>query len=74
MTLLITAAYIYLPNHVASIYGHVHYYLTADVSMIQDYIPSANSVLKAAGASSTANLNLVYETVKAPVATALGEL
>ena len=74
LTLLITAAYIYLPDHVASIYGHIHYYLTADVSMIQDYIPSASSVLKGAGASSTANLNLVYETVKAPVATALNEL
>lgn len=69
-----SATYIYLPNHIVSIYSHVHYYLTADVSMIQEYIPSASSVLKGAGASSTANINLVYETVKAPVATALGEL
>ncbi|KAH8695092.1 hypothetical protein BGW36DRAFT_428980 [Talaromyces proteolyticus] len=75
LTLLITAAYVYLPNHVASIYGHLVYYLTADVSMIQDYIPSANSVLKGAASSSTGgNLNVVYDTVKAPVATALHEL
>jgi hypothetical protein len=61
VSLFVTAAYVYLPDHVAQIYGHVHYYFTADVSMIKEYIPSASSILQGNGGPATGALNVVYE-------------
>jgi hypothetical protein len=61
VSLFVTAAYVYLPDHVAQIYGHIHYYFTADVSMIKEYIPSASSILQGNGGTATGALNVVYE-------------
>ncbi|EEA26911.1 hypothetical protein TMatcc_004807 [Talaromyces marneffei ATCC 18224] len=62
VSLFCTAAYVYLPDHVAQIYGHVHYYFTADVSMIKEYIPSASSILQGnGGPAATGALNVMYE-------------
>ncbi|RAO64991.1 uncharacterized protein BHQ10_001003 [Talaromyces amestolkiae] len=61
VSLFVTAAYVYLPDHVAQIYGHVHYYFTADVSMIKEYIPSASSILQGNGGPATGALNVVYD-------------
>lgn len=74
VSLFFMAAWVYLPDHLASIYGHIHYYLTADKSMIQDYIPSASSILQGGGPA-TGALNVVYETISGAATTAtLGEL
>jgi hypothetical protein len=74
LTLALVAAWVYLPNHVVAIYGHIHYYLTADVSLIQDYIPSASSILRnVSGDSTTSNLDLIYETIKAVPATSAAQ-
>ncbi|EED19312.1 conserved hypothetical protein [Talaromyces stipitatus ATCC 10500] len=71
LSLFITAAYIYLPDHVASIYGHVHYYFTADVSMIKEYIPSPSSILQGSSAGpATGALNVVYESIQGAASTA----
>ncbi|OKL62686.1 hypothetical protein UA08_01402 [Talaromyces atroroseus] len=59
VSLFLMAACVYLPDHVASIYGHVHYYFTADVSMIKDYIPSASSILQGASGPATGAFNVV---------------
>lgn len=61
VSLFVTAAYVYLPNHVVQIYGHIHYYFTADVSMIKEYIPSASSILQGTGGPATGALNAVYD-------------
>lgn len=69
VSLFFTAAYVYLPDHVALIYGRIHYYFTADVSMIKDYIPSPSSILQGGGPA-TGALNVVYETVSGAASTA----
>jgi hypothetical protein len=67
VTLFLMAFCVYLPDHVASIYGHVHYYFTADVSMIKDYIPSASSILQGASDPATDAINVVAASA-APLA------
>ncbi|KAL1974206.1 hypothetical protein VTN31DRAFT_5766 [Thermomyces dupontii] len=61
-TLFCLAAYIYLPDHVAAVYGHIHYYLTADVSHLKDHIPNASAMLSSSGETATSALRIVYET------------
>ncbi|KAL1970302.1 hypothetical protein VTN77DRAFT_5462 [Rasamsonia byssochlamydoides] len=65
------AAYIYLPDHVATIYGRIHYYLAGDASRISDYLSTASSALKSSGTSS---LEVAYETAKGPATTAVETL
>lgn len=57
--MLVAAAYIYLPDHVASIYRRIQYYLSGDGSLISEYLPSATSIL---GEGATKSLGLVIET------------
>ncbi|KKA25377.1 hypothetical protein T310_0555 [Rasamsonia emersonii CBS 393.64] len=65
---LIFTAYIYLPDHVAAIYGRIRYYLAGDTSLISEYIPTASSILKSSGTSS---LGVVYETARGSPTTAV---
>jgi hypothetical protein len=69
--MFIAAAYIYLPNHVTSIYGRLQYYLSGDGSLISEYLPSASSILRD---GATKSLELVLETPKLAAPTQLGEL
>ncbi|KAL1987174.1 hypothetical protein VTN96DRAFT_4780 [Rasamsonia emersonii] len=68
ISLFFTAAYIYLPDHVAAIYGRIRYYLAGDTSLISEYIPTASSILKSSGTSS---LGVVYETARGSPTTAV---
>jgi len=71
LSMFIAAAYIYLPNHVTSIYGRLQYYLSGDGSLISEYLPSASSILRE---GATKSLELVLETPKLAAPTQLGEL
>ena len=60
LSMILTAAYIYLPNHLVAIYGHLHYYLVGERPFISADIPFVSSGLK--GGSQT--LGALYEMVK----------
>jgi hypothetical protein len=59
ITLLSTAAYIYLPDHVKSICGHIYYYWAGDWP-ITDYLPSPSSLLR----DNSTKIGVLYETVQ----------
>jgi hypothetical protein len=60
------AAYVYLPDHVASIYSHIYYYWAGDRSLIAGYVPSASTAIRE---SSTASLDMISETAMGPITT-----
>ncbi|GAD91514.1 hypothetical protein NFIA_050560 [Paecilomyces variotii No. 5] len=60
ITLLSTAAYVYLPDHVKSICGHIYYYWAGD-RPFSDYLPSPSSLLRD---NSTKTLEVIYETAQ----------
>lgn len=53
--------YIYLPDHLRSIYGHLYYYAVGERPFISSRLGSISSVF---GESPTAGLEVVYETAK----------
>ncbi|KAL1999191.1 hypothetical protein VTN02DRAFT_4903 [Thermoascus thermophilus] len=59
VTLLVTAAYVYLPDHVMAIGSRAYYYWAGDRVLDATYIQSASSVLRN---SSTPGFHVVYET------------
>lgn len=73
ITLLLTAAYIYLPDHVMAIASHIYYYWAGERLLDTDYIPSTSSVLRNSS-SITPGLGAMYETAKDMAATATREV
>lgn len=53
--------YIYLPDHLRSIYGHLYYYWAGERPFISSRLGSISSVF---GESATQGLEVVYESAK----------
>lgn len=66
VTLLSTAAYVYLPDHVKSICGHIYYYWAGD-RPISDYLLSPSALLRD---NTTKTLEVIYETAQGAAAAA----
>ncbi|KAJ5107744.1 hypothetical protein N7478_005455 [Penicillium angulare] len=65
--------YVYLPNHLRTIYGHLWYYYAGERPFMSSRLTSMSSVFGEA----TPSIDVMYETVKNAAATAteqLGEL
>ncbi|CAL5868607.1 uncharacterized protein PFLUO_LOCUS2834 [Penicillium psychrofluorescens] len=61
VTMIATGIYIYLPDHLRSIYGHLYYYWAGERPLMVARFASINSVF---GETATQNLKVVYETTK----------
>lgn len=59
--MIATGIYIYLPDHLRSIYGHLYYYWAGERPLMVTRFASINSVF---GETATQNLKVVYETAK----------
>ncbi|OQD75758.1 hypothetical protein PENDEC_c006G04211 [Penicillium decumbens] len=74
ITGIATGIYIYLPDHLRSIYAHMCYYAVGERPFITSRLTSISSVF---GESATQPLEVIYETAKNTVAATtqrLGEL
>lgn len=60
--------YIYLPNHLRTIYGHMYYYWAGERPFMSSRLTT--SIHSVFGESATPSLEVVYETVKNAAATA----
>ncbi|KAJ5717651.1 hypothetical protein N7488_003297 [Penicillium malachiteum] len=65
ITLMATGIYVYLPDHIRKIYGHLYYYWVGERPFISSRLASMNSVFGEA----TQNLEVMYETAKNAAAT-----
>ncbi|KAJ5600404.1 hypothetical protein N7450_001471 [Penicillium hetheringtonii] len=61
VTMIAAGIYIYLPDHLRSIYGHLYYYAVGERPFISSRLGSISSVF---GESPTAGLEVVFETAK----------
>ncbi|CAI7622020.1 unnamed protein product [Penicillium manginii] len=61
IAMIAAGIYIYLPDHLRSIYGHLYYYWAGERPFISSRLGSISSVF---GESATAGLEVVYETAK----------
>jgi hypothetical protein len=66
ITMIATGIYIYLPDHLRSIYAHMYYYAVGERPFISSRLSSMTSVF---GESATRSLEVVYETAKNTAAT-----
>lgn len=69
--MIATGAYIYLPDHLRTIYGHCYYYWVGDRPFLSSSFPSITSVFRESG---TQNMGVMYETAKNAAATATGSI
>jgi hypothetical protein len=65
--MIVTAAYVYLPDHIRAIYSHIYYYWAGDRPFISSGLPSINSIFHD---GATQNLGAMYETAKNAAAAA----
>ncbi|KAJ5127654.1 hypothetical protein N7448_008433 [Penicillium atrosanguineum] len=61
ITMIAAGIYIYLPDHLRSIYAHMYYYAVGERPFISSRLSSMSSVF---GESATRSLGVVYETAK----------
>lgn len=66
VSMIVTAAYIYLPDHIRAIYSHLYYYCVGERPFISSSLVSINSVF---GDSDNQNMGVMYETAKNAAAT-----
>ncbi|KAJ5669318.1 hypothetical protein N7462_010388 [Penicillium macrosclerotiorum] len=66
ITMIATGIYIYLPDHIRAIYGHLYYYWVGERPFISSRLTSMSSVF---GEAATQSLEVVYETAKNAAAT-----
>ncbi|KAG2026055.1 hypothetical protein GB937_002200 [Aspergillus fischeri] len=71
ITMIVTGVYVYLPDHLRSIYGHLYYYWAGERPFISTGLPSISAVFRD---NSTKTLEMVYDTVKDAAATATGPI
>ncbi|BDD61782.1 hypothetical protein MPDQ_001669 [Monascus purpureus] len=60
ITMLVTGAYVYLPDHARAIYGHLYYYWVGERPFIPTDIPLVSSGLE----TGSQTLEIMYETAK----------
>lgn len=66
--MIATGIYIYLPDHLRSIYGHLYYYWVGERPFISNRLTS--SMGSVFGDAATQSLEVVYETAKTAAAAA----
>ncbi|KAH1277239.1 hypothetical protein KXW98_000046 [Aspergillus fumigatus] len=71
ITMIVTGVYVYLPDHLRSIYGHLYYYWAGERPFVSTGLPSIGAVFRD---NSTKTLEMVYDTVKDAAATATGPI
>ena len=73
VTMIATGIYVYLPDHLRAIHGHLYYYWAGERPFISSRLTSMSSVFSDAA---TQSLEVVYETAKntAAATTQLAEL
>lgn len=71
ITMIVTGVYVYLPDHLRSIYGHLYYYWAGERPFVSTGLPSIGTVFRD---NSTKTLEMVYDTVKDAAATATGPI
>lgn len=64
--MIATGIYIYLPDHIRAIYGHLYYYWVGERPFISSRLASISSVFSE---DVTQNLEVIYETAKNTAAT-----
>ncbi|KAH1672698.1 hypothetical protein KXX15_001530 [Aspergillus fumigatus] len=69
--MIVTGVYVYLPDHLRSIYGHLYYYWAGERPFVSTGLPSIGAVFRD---NSTKTLEMVYDTVKDAAATATGPI
>jgi len=67
LSMILTAIYVYLPDHLRTIYGHLYYYWVGERPFVSNAIAAISTVFRD-GATQT--LELVYETAQNTAATA----
>ncbi|OJJ52677.1 hypothetical protein ASPSYDRAFT_164288 [Aspergillus sydowii CBS 593.65] len=67
LSMILTAIYVYLPDHLRTIYGHLYYYWVGERPFVSNGIAAISTVFRD-GATQT--LELVYETAQNTAATA----
>ncbi|KAB8237738.1 hypothetical protein ETB97_000221 [Aspergillus alliaceus] len=67
ISMIITAIYVYLPDHLRSVYSHLYYYWAGERPFISSALPSISSVFRETG---TQPLEVMYETAKNTAAAA----
>ncbi|CEJ59499.1 hypothetical protein PMG11_08123 [Penicillium brasilianum] len=67
-TMIATGIYIYLPDHLRAIYGHLYYYWAGERPFISTRLTS--SMGSVFGDTATQGLEVVYETAKTAAAAA----
>jgi hypothetical protein len=65
--MIITAIYVYLPDHIRSVYSHVYYYCVGERPFMSSTLPSISSVFRETG---TQTLEVMYESAKNTAAAA----
>lgn len=68
ITMIATGIYIYLPDHLRAIYGHLYYYWVGERPFISNRLTSSMSSVF--GDPATQTLGVVLETAKTAVAAA----
>ncbi|GLI80920.1 hypothetical protein PoHVEF18_009286 [Penicillium ochrochloron] len=68
ITMIATGIYIYLPDHLRSIYGHLYYYWAGERPFISTRLTS--SMGSVFGDAATQSIEVVYETGKTAAAAA----
>ncbi|KAJ5180222.1 hypothetical protein N7492_003432 [Penicillium capsulatum] len=72
ITMIATGIYIYLPDHLRTIYGHLCYYWAGERPFISSRL--STSIHPVFGESATPSLEVVYETAKNAAATTTAHL
>ncbi|KAF9891295.1 hypothetical protein FE257_004150 [Aspergillus nanangensis] len=67
LSMILTGIYVYLPDHIRVIYGHLYYYWAGERPFISGGLPSISSVFRETG---TKSLGIMYETAKNAAAAA----
>ncbi|KAJ5533515.1 hypothetical protein N7504_007203 [Penicillium tannophilum] len=73
ITMIATGIYVYLPNHLRTIYGHMYYYAVGERPFISSRLTSMSAVFGEA----TETLDVMYQTAKGAAAATtqhMGEL
>lgn len=69
--MIVTGAYIYLPNHIRTVYGHLYYYWVGDRTFLSSSLPSITSVFRE---SATQKLEVMYDAAKNTATTTTGSI
>ncbi|KAI9367587.1 hypothetical protein BJX61DRAFT_292916 [Aspergillus egyptiacus] len=67
VSMILTGIYVYLPDHLRSIYSHLYYYCVGERPFVSAGMQVVNTVFRETG---TQTLEMVYETAQTAAATA----